>query len=72
MIPGPKEPQKRRKNTLLGAVSGALITLFPKKSPKNTRAKLKKHDFSTSTQRLGARFSEQIRGAFRHRWLKKH
>jgi hypothetical protein len=72
MTPGPKDRQKRRKNTLLGAVSGALITLFPKKSPRTTREDLEKHDFSTSTQRFGGRFSEQIRAKFRHRWLKKH
>ena len=32
---------------------------------------LKAHDHSTSTQRLGVRFTERIRETFRFRWLKR-
>ncbi len=34
-------------------------------------ADLKRHDWTLSTQRLGARFSERIRAVFRYRWLRK-
>ncbi len=32
---------------------------------------LKRHDFSTSTQRLGVHFSEHVRDTFRPRWLRR-
>jgi len=38
---------------------------------KSTPDDLKKMEFSSSTQRLGVSFTDKIRNAFRHRWLKK-
>jgi hypothetical protein len=43
-------------------------SLFKKKIKAND---LKKMDFSTSTQKIGVRFTDRIRDIFRHRWVKK-
>ena len=32
---------------------------------------LKEVDFSTSTQKIGVRFTDRIRDIFRYRWVKK-
>lgn len=33
---------------------------------------LAKAEFKTSTQRLGVRFTDRIRGVFRFKWVKRH
>lgn len=38
---------------------------------KDTPRQLWRREFKSSTQRLGIRFSERLRDAFRVRWLKK-
>lgn len=62
-------PDPHRRSSWLGMIAGTLMTLTGKQ-PKSKELDLKKHDFSTSTQRKGIRFSERIRDTFRHRWLK--
>jgi hypothetical protein len=57
-------------NSFLGFVAAGLLSLFAKSPPKPAVDDLKRADFGTSTQRLGIRFSEKIRDAFRFRWLK--
>jgi len=45
-----------------------ISSLFKKKLKSRN---LKEIDFSTSTQKLGVRFTDRIRDIFRHRWVKK-
>jgi hypothetical protein len=55
----------------LGGLAGLLSCLPRRSRSRITRADMKKHDFATSTQRLGVRFSELIRATFRFRWLNR-
>ena len=60
-------------NSFLGLLGGGLLSIFGKSPTKPTTADLQRAEFKTSTQRLGIRFTERIRGVFRFRWLKgKH
>jgi hypothetical protein len=45
-----------------------ISSLFKKKLKSKN---LKEIDFSTSTQKMGVRFTDRIRDIFRHRWVKK-
>jgi hypothetical protein len=45
-----------------------ISSLFKKKLKSKN---LKEIDFSTSTQKLGVRFTDRIRDIFRHKWIKK-
>jgi len=40
--------------------------------PRQKPLDLKKKDFSTSTQKMGLSFTDKIRDAFRHKWIKKN
>jgi hypothetical protein len=59
-----------RISSLLGFVAAAMLSLFGKSPAGPAADDLKRADFPTSTQRLGIRFTERIRDAFRFRWLK--
>lgn len=60
------------KNALwLGLVGGLISRLFRAALPDVTCADLKRHDYSMSTQRIGVRFTERIRNAFRLRWIRE-
>ena len=61
----------RRAGSWLGSLAGRLICLFGR-IKKPTIQDMAKKEFPTSTQRMGVRFGERIRGVFRHIWLKKH
>ncbi len=69
----PRSPHRRKspRASWLGMLAGSVMTFFGK-TRKPTPEDLKKHDFPTTTQQMGIRFTERIRGVFRHRWLKKH
>jgi hypothetical protein len=45
-----------------------ISSLFKKKLKSKN---LKEIDFSSSTQKMGVRFTDRIRDIFRHRWVKK-
>lgn len=62
----------RRKQTAKQRRLGlaARILLSRPRTPKMTPQQLHRKDFKTSTQRIGIRFSERLRNAFRCRWLK--
>ena len=65
-------PRSRNKKAAwLGYVAGLLSRLRIGRTRRLTSADLRKHDYSTSTQRLGIRFAERIRDTFRFRWLKR-
>jgi hypothetical protein len=53
-----------------GWLSGLVLRLFSRK-PMVTSSDLKAADFPTSTQRMGLRFTDKLRDAFRPRWLRK-
>jgi hypothetical protein len=55
----------------LGWASGCIARLFPTPLPRVTGADLKRHDYAASTQRMGIRFTERIRRAFRGRWIRE-
>jgi hypothetical protein len=59
-----------RINSFLGFLAAGLLSLFGKSPAKSAPDDLKRADFPTSTQRLGIRFSENIRDVFRFKWLK--
>lgn len=60
-----------KKASWLGSLAG-LAACLPRRSRSTiTGSDLKKYDFATSTQRLGVRFTERIRAAFRFRWLSR-
>jgi hypothetical protein len=56
--------------SFLGLLAGWVLSLFGRSAAKPGKADLQRADFKTSTQRLGIRFTERIRGVFRLRWLK--
>jgi len=53
-----------------GFLAGILLNMFGRKR-RITSADLHKADFPTSTQRMGLRFTDKLRDAFRTRWLHK-
>jgi hypothetical protein len=55
----------------LGLAAGLIARLFKTPLPEATSADLRKHDYSTSTQRMGVRFTERIRNVFRLRWIRE-
>ena len=57
-------------SSCLGLVAWWILGLFGK-LPKVGAKDLRQMEFRTSTQRIGVRFAERIRGFFRGRWLKK-
>ena len=61
----------RRKALRLGLAAALISRLFRTPLPGATSEDLAKHDYSTSTQRMGIRFTERIRNAFRRRWIRE-
>ena len=55
----------------LGFAGGLIARLFRSRLPEVTGADLRRTDYSTSTQRMGVRFTERIRNAFRFRWIRE-
>jgi hypothetical protein len=66
-------PAKRpgRKALRLGLVGGLIARLFRTPLPDVTGEDLRRHDYTTSTQRMGVRFTERIRDVFRFRWIRE-
>ncbi len=61
-----------RKNARwLGFLGGLIAQLSKTAPPDVTRADLHRQDYSTSTQRLGVRFTERVRNVFRLRWIRE-
>ena len=69
----PTDPAKapRAEALWLGLAAGLLARLFPTRLPEITREDLQRNDYSTSTQRMGIRFTERIRNVFRFRWIRE-
>jgi hypothetical protein len=61
----------RAKALWLGLAAGLLARLFPTRLPEIDGQDLQRNDYSTSTQRMGVRFTERIRNAFRFRWIRE-
>lgn len=62
---------RKKKASWLGAIAGLTAYLPRRSQSRITCSEMKKHDFAMSTQRLGVRFTEGLRAAFRFRWLRK-
>ncbi len=62
---------RRKKAVWLGLAGGLISRSFRTALPDVTPADLKKQDYAMSTQRLGVRFTERIRNAFRLRWIRE-
>ncbi|HOL32101.1 MAG TPA: hypothetical protein PK052_08970 [Anaerohalosphaeraceae bacterium] len=54
----------------LGWLAGLFLQRFGRKPPEKNAAHMYKQDFSTSTQRLGLRFTDRLRDVFRRHWLR--
>lgn len=65
-----RSPQSKRASWL-GLAGGLLSQLLGGRRPPVLSEDLKRHDYPTSTQRMGVRFTERIRDTFRFRWLRK-
>jgi hypothetical protein len=61
----------KKTNTVLGFLAGLMAAVFGTKIAKPSLEDLKRAEFTTSTQRLGMRFTDRIRDVFRFKWLKK-
>jgi trans-aconitate methyltransferase len=76
-MPHPKLQLRRfprrpvRKAVWLGCAAGMLSRLLQRRLPKPTAEDLSQHEYSTSTQRIGVRFTDRIRDTFRFRWLRR-
>jgi hypothetical protein len=55
----------------LGLAAGLIARLFRTRLPEITGEDLQRNDYPTSTQRMGVRFTERIRNAFRFRWIRE-
>jgi hypothetical protein len=60
---------RQKTSSVLGLLAGILATVFGRGPAKPAAKDLKDAEFSTSTQRLGVRFTERIRDVFRFKWL---
>jgi hypothetical protein len=58
-----------KKSSRLGFLA-ALAAFFGRQS-KTTAEDRRKLEFKASTQRMGITFTDKIRDAFRHKWIKK-
>lgn len=61
---------KRVRKSLIGLAAGLLAGRRGTRKPL-TPQDLQRHHFRASTQRMGVRFTESLRDAFRARWLRK-
>jgi len=62
--------QRSKIGGVLGLAAGLCMKMFGKRSRQGGETQ-KKLDFSTSSQRMGVRFTEKVRNRFRERWLRK-
>ena len=62
---------RTRKASWLGVLAGLAAYLPRRSRSRVTVSEMRSHDFPTSTQRLGVRFTERIRSTFRFRWLNR-
>ena len=55
----------------LGLASVVLARLLPRRTRAGRLGDLRRHDYRTSTQRMGVRFTERLRDVFRFRWIRR-
>ncbi len=55
---------------ILPLLAGLILGLFTLRKGKADSETMRRLDFSGSTQRIGIRFSEKLRAAWRRRWLR--
>lgn len=55
---------------ILPLLAGLILGLFTLRKGKADSATMCRLDFSSSTRRMGIRFSEKLRTAWRRRWLR--
>jgi hypothetical protein len=60
-----------RKALWLGLAAGLISRLSRTPSLGVTCADFRRHDYPTSTQRMGVRVTERIRNMFRLRWIRE-
>jgi len=64
-------PIRSKLNSFIGFLAGGLLSIFGGNRGRPTADDFSQMEFKTSTQQLGVRFTERIRGVFRFRWLKR-
>jgi hypothetical protein len=57
-------------NAIAGFFAGLFLSVFGRKR-RVAAGDSMRMEFSTSTQRLGVRFTDRIRDVFRFRWIRK-
>lgn len=65
----PKRPNKSALR--LGFAGAVLLRWFGRRSSCVTTDDLGRHEYATSTQRIGIRFTDRIRDTFRFRWIRR-
>lgn len=69
----PQVPARRSRTRALwlGLASIVLARVLPGRIGRVSNADLRRHDYRTSTQRMGVRFTDRLRDAFRFRWIRR-
>jgi hypothetical protein len=62
--------RKSGKANRLGLLAGVVFGWLTAGRPAATQSDVRKLDFSTSSQKMGLRFTERLRDVFRFRWLR--
>jgi hypothetical protein len=62
---------KKNRNSLIAFFLGLMSSTYLLFKPKKTSDGMKGMEFSSSTQKMGVRFTDRIRDIFRRRWIKK-
>ena len=57
-------------NTWQQRAAAAVVRLLPLRRARAEPRHVRREVWPHSTQRMGVRFTERVRDAFRHRWLK--
>ncbi|MDD5459946.1 MAG: hypothetical protein PHF37_11205 [Phycisphaerae bacterium] len=66
-----KMSTRSKTNSFLGLIAGRILPIFGKPPARPAADDFRRMEFKTSTQHLGARFTEKIRNVFRFKWLRK-
>ena len=60
-----------RISRFIGGIAGVVLSVFGKGPGKPTAKDLRRVEFKTSTQGMGARFGDRIRNVFRFKWIRR-
>jgi hypothetical protein len=64
-------PPRNGKGRFLGLLAGVFMSAGGRSAAGSALKDMEEMEFKTSTRRMGVRFTESIRNAFRSRWIRK-